>query len=144
MWHGFGIRRGLDRDGIPRCLAFVNNRRRRRWCGISVLRAQTGWPPVRRPLMSRISQPQLMQDHEQFSHSGISVAELGVLRVVGGLTRMIERSRRLQEKGADLHRLRQYVERWVIWLHGSLQGAVRDNRFSQIWTYVNEKLLHNP
>ena len=53
-------------------------------------------------------------------------------------------SRRLQEKGADLHRLRQYVERWVIWLHGGLQGAVRDNRFSQIWTYQNEKLLHKP
>jgi len=57
---------------------------------------------------------------------------------------LIERSRRLQEKGADLHRLLEYVERWVIWLHGGLQGAVGDNRFSQIWTYVNEKLLHNP
>ena len=63
---------------------------------------------------------------------------------VQSLTRLIERSRRLQEKKADLHRLRQYVERWVIWLHGGLQGAVKDNRFSQIWTYVNEKLLHNP
>jgi len=43
-----------------------------------------------------------------------------------------------------LRRLRQYVERWVIWLPEGLKGAVRDNRFSQIWTYVNEKLLHNP
>ena len=60
------------------------------------------------------------------------------------LSRLIERARRLQEKGADLRRLRQYVERWVIWLHGGLQGAVKDNRFSQIWTYVNEKLIHNP
>jgi len=63
---------------------------------------------------------------------------------VQSLTRLIERSRRLQEKGADLRRLWQYVERWVIWLNGGLQGLVRDNRFSQIWTYVNEKLLHNP
>ena len=68
----------------------------------------------------------------------------GRLRVVEGLTRLIERSRRLQEKGADLRRLRQYVERWVIWLHGGLQGVVKDNRFSQIWTNVNEKLLYNP
>jgi len=63
---------------------------------------------------------------------------------VQSLTRLIERSRRLQEKGADLRRVRQYVERWVIWLHSDRPGAVRDYRFSQIWTYVNEKLLHNP
>ena len=81
---------------------------------------------------------------EQPTHSAISVAELGVLRGVGGLTRLIERSRRLQEKGANLRQLRQYVDRWVIWLNGGLQGLVRANRFSQIWTYVNEKLLHNP
>ena len=62
-------------------------------------------------------------DEEQLKHSGISLADLGGLRVVGGLTRLIERSRRLQEKGADLRRLRQYVERWVIWLHGGLKGA---------------------
>ena len=71
---------------------------------------------------------------------------LGKLLVlaVQSLTPLIERSRRLQEKGADLRRLLEYVERWVIWLHGGLQGAVKDNRFSQIWTYVNEKLLQNP
>ena len=40
--------------------------------------------------------------------------------------------------------MRKLLERWVIWLHGGLQGAVKDNRFSQIGTYVNEKLLHNP
>ena len=39
--------------------------------------------------------------------------------------------------------MRKSLERWVIWLHGGLQGAVKDNRFSQIWTYVNEKLLNN-
>jgi len=49
---------------------------------------------------------------------------------VQSLTRLIERSRRLQKKRADLHRLRQYVERWVSWLHGGLKGLVRDNRKS--------------
>ena len=42
--------------------------------------------------------------------------------------------------GADSHRLRQYVQRWVTWLHGGLQGAVTENRFNQIWDYVNLKL----
>ena len=59
---------------------------------------------------------------------------------VQSLTRLIERSRRLHEKGADSHRLRQYVQRWVSWLHGGLQGAVTENRFNQIWDYVNLKL----
>ena len=59
---------------------------------------------------------------------------------VQSLTRLIERARRLQEKGADSHRLRQYVQRWVSWLHGGLQGAVTENRFNQIWNYVNLKL----
>jgi hypothetical protein len=52
------------------------------------------------------------------------------------LSRLIERARRLQERGADSHRLRQYVQRWVTWLHGGLQGLVEQNRFNQIWEYV--------
>jgi len=56
------------------------------------------------------------------------------------LTRLIERFRRLYWKGADSHRLRQYVQRWVTWLHGGLQAAVTENRFNQIWNYVNLKL----
>jgi hypothetical protein len=28
----------------------------------------------------------------------------------------------------------------VSWLHGGLQGAVTENRFNQIWNYVNLKL----
>ena len=44
------------------------------------------------------------------------------------------------EKGADSHRLRQYVQRWVSWLHGGLQGAVTENWFNQIWDYVNKHL----
>ena len=59
---------------------------------------------------------------------------------VQSLTRLIERSRRLHEKGADSHRLRQYVQRWVTWLHGGLQGAVTENRFNPIWDYVNLNL----
>ena len=56
------------------------------------------------------------------------------------LTRLLERARRLQETGADLHRLRQYVQRWVYWLHGGVRGAVAEHRFTQIWIYVNQKL----
>jgi hypothetical protein len=42
---------------------------------------------------------------------------------VQSLTRLIERARRLHENGADSHRLRQYVQRWVTWLHGGLAPA---------------------
>ena len=59
---------------------------------------------------------------------------------VQSLTRLFERARRLHEKGADSRRLRQYVQRWVSWLHGGLQGAVTPNRFSQIWNEVNHHL----
>ena len=56
------------------------------------------------------------------------------------LTRLIDRPRRLRENGADSHLLRQYVQRWVSWLHSGLQGAVNENRFNQVWHYVNLKL----
>lgn len=59
---------------------------------------------------------------------------------IQSLTRLLERARRLQEKGADQHRLRQYVQRWVSWLHGGVRGAVAEHRFTQIWLYVNQKL----
>ena len=55
----------------------------------------------------------------------------------GGLTRLLERARHLHENGADSHRLRQYVQRWVTWLHGGLQGLVKQNRFNQIWDCVD-------
>ena len=57
------------------------------------------------------------------------------------LARLIEHFRRLHEKGTDSHRLRQYVQRWVSWLQGGLQGAVTENRFNQIWDYVNKNYL---
>ncbi len=44
------------------------------------------------------------------------------------------------EKEAESHRLRQYAQRWVWWLHGSLQGVVTENLFNLIWNYVNLKL----
>ena len=44
------------------------------------------------------------------------------------LNRLLERARRLQEQGADLIRLRQYVQRWFCWLHGGLRGQVSTNR----------------
>ena len=40
----------------------------------------------------------------------------------------------------DLLDVRQYVQRWVSWLRSGLQGAVTENRFNQIWNYVNKKL----
>ena len=63
---------------------------------------------------------------------------------VQSLTRLIERARRVREKGADSHRLRQTVQRWVTWLHGGLQGAVTENRFNQIWDYVKNRRSAKP
>ena len=60
--------------------------------------------------------------------------------LLAAATRLIERFRRIHEKGADSHRLRQYVQRWVSWLHGGLRGAVNEKRFNQVWHYVNLKL----
>jgi len=62
---------------------------------------------------------------------------------VQSLTRLIERARRRHEKGANSHRLRQYVRRWVSWLHGGLQGSVTENRFNQIWDYVKDGISVN-
>jgi hypothetical protein len=49
-----------------------------------------------------------------------------------------------QMKRADSHRLRQYVQRWVSWLHGGLQGAVTENRFNQIGDYVKNRKSAKP
>ena len=61
---------------------------------------------------------------------------------VQSLTRLVERSRRLHEKGADPLRLRHYVQRWVNWLHGGLNGLVTNIRLRQIWAYVNNQLIN--
>ena len=43
---------------------------------------------------------------------------------VVSIQRLTDRYRRLYEQGADLKRLRQYVERWCCWHWGGLQGRV--------------------
>ena len=61
---------------------------------------------------------------------------------VQSLTRLAERYRRLHEKGADPLRLRQYVQRWVNWLHGGLNGLVSNIRWRQICAYTNNELIN--
>ena len=57
------------------------------------------------------------------------------------LNRLLDRSRRLHEQGADEHRLREYVQRWFIWLHGGLRGRVIDTGgFQRIWLFVLKHL----
>jgi hypothetical protein len=57
------------------------------------------------------------------------------------LDRLFERARRLQEQGADLIRLRQYVQRWYGWLHGGLRGRVStQGRFTRIWIRLLKRL----
>ena len=57
------------------------------------------------------------------------------------LKRLIERARRLHERGADELRLRQYVRRWFAWLHGGLRGSVgTQGGFTRIWVYVLKHL----
>jgi hypothetical protein len=57
------------------------------------------------------------------------------------LDRMFARARQLHEQGASHRRLREYVQRWFIWLHGGLRGRVsRKGRFHQIWIRVLTRL----
>ena len=44
------------------------------------------------------------------------------LQTQESLNRLLVRSRRLYEQGVDINRLRQYVQRWLIWLHSGLRG----------------------
>jgi hypothetical protein len=60
------------------------------------------------------------------------------------LNRLIVRSRRLYEQGVDENRLRQYVQRWFIWLHGGLRNRVIDTGgFNRIWLFVLKHLNIN-
>ena len=56
----------------------------------------------------------------------------------------LRRDQQPQKKRADSQRLRQYVQRWVSWLHGGLQGAVTENRFNQIGDYVKNRISAKP
>ena len=57
------------------------------------------------------------------------------------LTRLIDRSRQLQERTASITRLRQYVRRWLQWHHSGLRGwTARNSRFECFWQYVTKAL----
>ena len=63
------------------------------------------------------------------------------LQTQESLNRLLVRSRRLYEQGVDINRLRQYVQRWLIWLHSGLRGKVSQaGGFNQIWIFVLKHL----
>jgi hypothetical protein len=63
---------------------------------------------------------------------------------VQSLNRLIVRSRRLYEQGVDENRLRRYVQRWFLWLHGGLRNRVIDTGgFNRIWLFVLKHLNIN-
>ena len=63
---------------------------------------------------------------------------------VQSLNRLLERSRRLHEQGVDENRLREYVQRWFIWLHGGLRNRVsHTGGFNRIWLFVLKHLNIN-
>ena len=57
------------------------------------------------------------------------------------LSRLIDRSRQLQERTASISRLRQYVQRWVAWHRGGLRD-LNDRRscYSRFWCHVINEL----
>ena len=57
------------------------------------------------------------------------------------LTRLIDRSRQLQERTASITRLRQYVHRWLQWHHSGLRGlTARDSSLECFWQYTEKAL----
>ena len=57
------------------------------------------------------------------------------------LSRLIERSRQLQERTVCIIRLRQYIHRWLQWHHGGLGGwTATTSNFQWIWRYVTHTL----
>jgi hypothetical protein len=57
------------------------------------------------------------------------------------LSRLVERSRQLQERTASITRLRQYVHRWLQWHHSGLRGwTARGRNFQWVWGYVTNRL----
>ena len=63
---------------------------------------------------------------------------------VQSLNRLIVRSRRLNEQGVDENRLREYVQRWFLWLHGGLRNRVsHTGGFDRIWLFVLKHLNIN-
>jgi hypothetical protein len=80
--------------------------------------------------------------HRGFDFLGYRIHPDRKLRpAVQSLNRLIVRSRRLHEQGVDENRLRQYVQRWFIWLHGGLRNRVIDTGgFNRIWLFVLKHL----
>ena len=80
--------------------------------------------------------------HRGFDFLGYRIHPDRKLRpAVQSLNRLLERSRRLHEQGVDENRLRQYVQRWFIWLHGGLRNRVIDTGgFNRIWLFVLKHL----
>jgi RNA-directed DNA polymerase len=80
--------------------------------------------------------------HRGFDFLGYRIHPDRKLRpAVQSLNRLLERSRRLYEQGVDENRLRQYVQRWFLWLHGGLRNKVsHTGGFNQIWLFVLKHL----
>ena len=76
--------------------------------------------------------------HRGFDFLGYRIHPDRKLRpALQSLNRLLDRSRRLYEQGVDENRLRQYVQRWFIWLHSGLRGRVsHTGGFNQIWLFV--------
>ena len=80
--------------------------------------------------------------HRGFDFLGYRIHPDRKLRpAVQSLNRLLERSRRLHEQGVDENRLREYVQRWFIWLHSGLRNKVsHEGGFNRIWLFVLKHL----
>ena len=83
--------------------------------------------------------------HRGFDFLGYRIHPDHKLRpAMQSLNRLLERARRLHEQGADENRLREYVQRWFIWLHGGLRNRVSNTGgFNRIWLFVLKHLNIN-
>jgi hypothetical protein len=80
--------------------------------------------------------------HRGFDFLGYRIHPDRLLRpAMQSLNRLLVRSRRLYEQGVDENQLRQYVQRWFLWLHGGLRNKVsHTGGFNQIWLFVLKHL----
>ena len=80
--------------------------------------------------------------HRGFDFLGYRIHPDRLLRpALQSLNRLLDRSRRLYEQGVDENRLREYVQRWFLWLHGGLRNRVsHEGGFNQIWGFVLKHL----
>ena len=80
--------------------------------------------------------------HRGFDFLGYRIHPDRKLRpAVQSLNRLLERSRRLHEQGVDENRLREYVQRWFLWLHSGLRNKVsQKGGFNRIWLFVLKQI----